>query len=107
MIQYFERNSFFQLKIDIDIMTLLLSSLKCITVCYKSNVFIGQTCFHFKIFLLFESGRSLVTSMLENDVLVPVIAQALGHGDLNIVGSYIRVSIKLLKKCAMEIDDFE
>lgn len=105
MIQYFGRNSFFQLNIDIDIMTLLLSSLKCIAVCYKFNVFIGQTCFHFNIFLLFKSGGSLVTSMPENDVLVPVIAQALGHGDLNIVGSYIRVSIKLFKKCAM--DDFE
>ena len=43
--------------------------------------------------------------MPENDVLVPVVAQGLGHGDLNIVGSYIRVSIKLFKKCAM--DDFE
>ena len=51
--------------------------------------------------------RSLATSMLENDVPVPVIAQTLGHGDLNTVGSYIRVSIKLLKKCAMEVDDFE
>ncbi len=38
--------------------------------------------------------RSLATSMLENDVPVPVIAQTLGHGDLNTVGSYIRVSIK-------------
>ena len=51
--------------------------------------------------------RSLATSMLENDVPVPVIAQTLGHGDLNTGGSYIRVSIKLLKKCAMEVDDFE
>jgi len=51
--------------------------------------------------------RSLATSMLENDVPVPVIAQTLGHGDLNTVGSYIRVSIKLLKKCAMEVDNFE
>ncbi|MEE3402709.1 MAG: site-specific integrase [Acutalibacteraceae bacterium] len=51
--------------------------------------------------------KSLATSMLENDVPVPVIAQTLGHGDLNTVGSYIRVSIKLLKKCAMEVDDFE
>ncbi len=51
--------------------------------------------------------RSLATFMLENDVPVPIIAQTLGHGDLNTVGSYIRVSIKLLKKCAMEVDDFE
>ncbi|MCM1228350.1 MAG: tyrosine-type recombinase/integrase [Clostridium sp.] len=51
--------------------------------------------------------RSLATSMLENDVPVSVIAQTLGHGDLHTVGNYIRVSLNLLKKCAMEVDDFE
>lgn len=51
--------------------------------------------------------RSLATSMLENDIPVPVIAQTLGHSDLNSVGSYIRISIKLLKKCAMEVNEFE
>ncbi len=45
--------------------------------------------------------------MLENDVPVTIIAQTLGHGDLNSVGKYIRISTKLLKKCAMEVDDYE
>lgn len=51
--------------------------------------------------------RSLATAMLESDVPVTVIAQTLGHGDLHTVGSYIRVSTKLLKQCAMEVDDYE
>lgn len=51
--------------------------------------------------------RSLATTMLENDVPVTVIAQTLGHGDLNTVGKYIRISTKLLKQCAMEVDCFE
>ena len=51
--------------------------------------------------------RSLATSMLENGVPVTVIAQTLGHGDLHTVGSYIRISMKLLKQCAMEVDEYE
>ena len=51
--------------------------------------------------------RSLATAMLENNVPVTVIAQTLGHGDLHTVGSYIRVSTKLLKQCAMEVSDYE
>lgn len=51
--------------------------------------------------------RSLATSMLENNIPVTVIAQTLGHGDLHTVGSYIRISLKLLRQCAMEVDDYE
>ncbi len=51
--------------------------------------------------------RSLATAMLENNIPVTVIAQTLGHGDLHTVGSYIRVSTKLLKQCAMEVSNFE
>ena len=51
--------------------------------------------------------RSLATSMLENDVPVTVIAQTLGHGDLHSVGNYVRISQNLLKKCAMEVTQFE
>ncbi len=51
--------------------------------------------------------RTLATSMLENDVPVNIIAQTLGHSDLNSIGNYIRISPKLLKKCAMEVNDFE
>lgn len=45
--------------------------------------------------------------MLENNVPVNIIAQTLGHSDLNSVGNYIRISTKLLKKCAMEVTDYE
>ena len=51
--------------------------------------------------------KSLATSMLENNVPVNIIAQTLGHSDLNSVGNYIRISTKLLKKCAMEVTDYE
>lgn len=51
--------------------------------------------------------KSLATAMLENNVPVNVIAQTLGHSDLNSVGNYIRISTKLLKKCAMEVTDYE
>ena len=51
--------------------------------------------------------RTLATSMLENDVPVTVIAQTLGHSDLHSVGNYIRISPSLLKKCAMEVTQFE
>lgn len=51
--------------------------------------------------------RSLATAMLENNVPVNVIAQTLGHSDLNSVGNYIRISTTLLKKCAMEVTDYE
>lgn len=51
--------------------------------------------------------KTLATSMLEKDVPVTIIAQTLGHSDLNSVGSYIRISTTLLKKCAMEVTDFE
>ena len=51
--------------------------------------------------------KSLATSMLENDIPVTVIAQTLGHGDLHTVGSYIRISMELLRQCAMEVDEYE
>lgn len=51
--------------------------------------------------------RSLATAMLESNIPVTVIAQTLGHGDLHTVGSYIRVSTKLLKQCVMEVSDYE
>lgn len=48
--------------------------------------------------------HGLATRMLENDVPLPVISQTLGHADITSTEIYLRVSIKQLSKCGLEVD---
>lgn len=48
--------------------------------------------------------HGLATRMLENDVPLPVISQTLGHADITSTEVYLRVSIKQLSKCGLEVD---
>ncbi len=48
--------------------------------------------------------HSLATRMLENDVPMPVISQTLGHADITSTEVYLRISIKQLSKCGLEVE---
>lgn len=48
--------------------------------------------------------HGLATRMLENDVPLPVISQTLGHADIESTEIYLRVSLKQLSKCGLEVD---
>lgn len=51
-----------------------------------------------------HSRHGLATRMLENDVPLPVISQTLGHADIESTEIYLRVSLKQLSKCGLEVD---
>ncbi len=48
--------------------------------------------------------HGLATRMLENDVPLPVISQTLGHADISSTEVYLRISLKQLSKCGLEVD---
>ncbi len=48
--------------------------------------------------------HSLATRMLENDVPMPVVSQTLGHADITSTEVYLRISIKQLSRCGLEVD---
>lgn len=48
--------------------------------------------------------HGLATRMLENDVPLPVISQTLGHADITSTEVYLRISMKQLSKCALEVE---
>lgn len=48
--------------------------------------------------------HSLATRMLENDVPMSVVSQTLGHADITSTEVYLRISIKQLSKCGLEVD---
>ena len=48
--------------------------------------------------------HGLATRMLENDVSLPVISQTLGHADISSTEVYLRISIKQLALCGLEVD---
>lgn len=48
--------------------------------------------------------HGLATRMLENDVPLPIIAQTLGHADISSTEVYLRISLKQLSKCGLEVD---
>lgn len=48
--------------------------------------------------------HGLATRMLEKDVPLPVISQTLGHADISSTEVYLRISIKQLSKCGLEVD---
>lgn len=64
----------------------------------------------------FPSGRkhglhsfrhSLASRLLEKDTPVNVIGNILGHVDSNSASSYLRIDIEQLRKCALEVQDYE
>lgn len=48
--------------------------------------------------------HGLATRMLENNVSLPIISQTLGHADISSTEVYLRISIKQLSKCGLEVD---
>lgn len=48
--------------------------------------------------------HGLATQMLENDIPLPVISQTLGHADIGSTEIYLRISIKQLSECGLEVD---
>lgn len=48
--------------------------------------------------------HSLATSMLEKGVPLPVISQTLGHADISSTEVYLRINIRQLKLCALEVE---
>ena len=48
--------------------------------------------------------HGLATRMLENGVALPVISQTLGHADISNTEVYLRISVKQLSVCGLEVD---
>lgn len=49
--------------------------------------------------------HSLATNMLENEIPIDIIASTLGHSNKNTTNTYLKVDIKNLKRCALEVDE--
>lgn len=47
---------------------------------------------------------SLATRMLEDDIPLTVVSQTLGHADITSTEVYLRISIKQLAKCGLEVE---
>jgi len=48
--------------------------------------------------------HSLASGMLAEGISVPVISSVLGHADINSTEAYLRVDVKNLRKCALEVN---
>lgn len=47
--------------------------------------------------------HSLASRLLENSVSLPVISESLGHQKTEVTMTYLRIDIKTLRKCALEV----
>jgi len=50
--------------------------------------------------------HSLASTLLENDVPMPVISEALGHADTDSTSVYMKIDISKLRECAVEVPAF-
>ena len=50
--------------------------------------------------------HSLASALLENDVPMPVISEALGHSDTDSTSVYMKIDITKLRECAVEVPAF-
>jgi integrase len=50
--------------------------------------------------------HSLASALLENDVPMPVISEALGHTDTDSTSVYMKIDISKLRECAVEVPAF-
>lgn len=50
--------------------------------------------------------HSLASALLENDVPMPVISEALGHSDTDSTSVYMKIDIAKLRECAVEVPAF-
>jgi site-specific recombinase XerD len=50
--------------------------------------------------------HSLASALLESNVPMPVISEALGHTDTESTSVYLKIDITRLKACALEVPDF-
>ncbi len=48
--------------------------------------------------------HSLASGMLAEGIPIPTISSVLGHADISSTETYLRVDIKSLRKCALEVD---
>jgi site-specific recombinase XerD len=47
--------------------------------------------------------HSLASSLLEGNVPLPVISEALGHTNTNTTGVYLKIDVENLRKCALSV----
>ena len=47
--------------------------------------------------------HSLATNLLSNEVTLPVISETLGHSNTQLTTAYLRVSVDLLRQCALDV----
>lgn len=51
--------------------------------------------------------HSLASALLEDNVPLPVISEILGHTDSRTTGVYLKIDVKQLKNCALEVPNFD
>ena len=50
--------------------------------------------------------HSLASALLENNIPMPTISEVLGHSDTESTSVYLKIDIKRLKSCALEVPEF-
>ena len=48
--------------------------------------------------------HTLASELLQQHVSLPIIAEILGHRDINTTANYLRVDVSLLKQCALNVE---
>lgn len=77
-----------------DLRNVLVKQMRKAGIETPANKRIGMHCFR----------HSLATTMLENGVPLPVISQTLGHADISSTEVYLRINIRQLSRCALEVE---
>lgn len=77
-----------------DLRNVLVKQMRKAGIETPANKRIGMHCFR----------HSLATTMLENGVSLPVISQTLGHADIASTEVYLRINVRQLKLCALEVE---
>ena len=50
--------------------------------------------------------HSLASALLEDNIPLPVISEILGHSNSKTTGIYLKIDLKQLKRCALEVPEF-
>lgn len=51
--------------------------------------------------------HTLATKLLEQETPLPVISGILGHKDIKTTCEYLRINLKMLANCTLEIGEFD
>ena len=78
----------------LSIKSIIPRQMRCAGIKTPANKRIGMHAFR----------HGLATRMLEKDVPLPVISQTLGHADISSTEVYLRISMKQLSKCGLEVE---